>query len=260
MSAFNPAYNPVGYPTDAYGRPILENSYAPFYPGPFADQYMPRHWTPDPNQAFYTPSISQGIPPGWRRPPAFHADGNNPRINPRGYSAAPPNPAYLPPAHYYAYPIPAAAPVPPEATDNYSPPRPPFAIQTPPSSRQQRIEAYAQQRDKVLCFLCLSPAEFARRTRTLLTNLGYPNASATPEVWVDRLLDFHERYLQGNLPENMQGTLGLNDNLQNELRTLVEEIHTSPNPRPFEDPLDPARSFHMQREEPVGTRNEAPSS
>ncbi|KNZ79365.1 hypothetical protein J132_10444 [Termitomyces sp. J132] len=195
MSAFNPTYNPVSYPTDAYGRPILENSYAPFYPGPFADQYMPRHWTPDPNQAFYAPSISQGILPGWRRPLAFHADGNNPRINPGGYSAAPPNPAYLPPAHYYAYPIPAAAPVPPEAMDNYSPPRPPFAIQTPPSPRQQRIEAYAQQRDEVLRFLCLSPAEFARHTRTLLTNLGYPDASATPEVWADRLLDFHERYL-----------------------------------------------------------------
>ncbi|KAG5346229.1 hypothetical protein C0989_000883, partial [Termitomyces sp. Mn162] len=102
MSAFNPAYNPVGYPTNAYGRPLLENSYAPFYPGPFADQYVPRHWTPDPNQAFYAPSISQGIPPGWRRPPAFHANGNNPCINPGGYSAAPPNPAYLPPAHYYA--------------------------------------------------------------------------------------------------------------------------------------------------------------
>ncbi|KNZ71539.1 hypothetical protein J132_08720 [Termitomyces sp. J132] len=98
MSAFNPAYNPVGYPTDAYGRPILENSYAPFYLGPFADQYMPRHWTPDPNQAFYAPSISQGIPPGWRCPPAFHADGNNPRINPGEYSAAPPTlPTFPPP-------------------------------------------------------------------------------------------------------------------------------------------------------------------
>ncbi|KNZ77821.1 hypothetical protein J132_03330 [Termitomyces sp. J132] len=122
MSAFNPTYNPAGYPTDAYGQPLLENPYAPFYPGPFADQYVPRHWTPDPNQAFYASSISQGVPPGWRRPPAFHADGNNPRINPREYSAAPPNPAYLPPAHYYAYPIPAAAPVPLEPMDNYSPP------------------------------------------------------------------------------------------------------------------------------------------
>ncbi|KAG5329321.1 hypothetical protein C0989_009840, partial [Termitomyces sp. Mn162] len=76
----------------------------------------------------------------------------------------------------------------------------------------------------------------------------------------DRLLDFHKRYLQGNLPENTQGTLGLDNNLQNELRALVEEIHTSPNLRPFEDPLDPACSFHVQRKEPVGTRNEAPSS
>ncbi|KAG5348552.1 hypothetical protein C0989_010002, partial [Termitomyces sp. Mn162] len=133
------------------------------------------------------------------------------------------------------------------------PPRPLFAAQTPPSPRQQRIEAYAQQHDKVLRFLCLSPVEFARRTCTLLTNLGYPNASATPEVWADRLSNFHKHYLQGNLPENTQGTLGLDDNLQNKLRTLVEEIHTSPNPRPFEDPLDPARSFHVQHKEPVGT-------
>ncbi|KAG5348808.1 hypothetical protein C0989_008020, partial [Termitomyces sp. Mn162] len=124
MSAFNPTYNPIGYPTDTYGRPLLENPYAPFYPGPFADQYVPCHWTPDSNQAFYAPSISQEILPGWRHPPAFHADGNNPCINSGGYSAAPPNPAYLPPTHYYVYPIPAAAPVPPEPMDNYSPPRP----------------------------------------------------------------------------------------------------------------------------------------
>ncbi|KAG5729341.1 hypothetical protein E4T56_gene9914, partial [Termitomyces sp. T112] len=235
MSAFNPAYNPVGYPTDAYGRPLLENSYAPFYPGPFADQYVPRHWTPDPNQAFYAPSISQGIPPGWSHPPAFHANGNNPCINPRGYSAAPPTPPTSPP------PI-------------------TMRTQSPLQPQQQRIEAYAQQRDKVLRFLRLSPAEFARCTRTLLTNLGYPNASTTPEVWADRLLNFHECYLQGNLPENTQGTLSINDNLWNKLHALVKEIHTSPNPRPFEDPLDPAHSFHVQCEEPVGTRNEAPSS
>ncbi|KAG5326338.1 hypothetical protein C0989_011381, partial [Termitomyces sp. Mn162] len=116
------------------------------------------------------------------------------------------------------------------------------------------------QRDEVLRFLRLSPAEFARHTHTLLTNLGYPNTSATPEVWADRLLDFHECYLQGNLPENTQGTLGLDDNLRNELRALVEEIHTSPNPHPFEDPLDPTHSFHVQCEEPIGTQNEAPSS
>ncbi|KAG5328308.1 hypothetical protein C0989_010589 [Termitomyces sp. Mn162] len=137
--------------------------------------------------------------------------------------------------------------------NHYSPPCPPFAAQTPPSPRQQRVKAYAQQRNKVLRFLRLSPAEFTRRTRTLLTNLGYPNASATPEVWADRLLNFHKCYLQGNLPENTQGTLGIDNNLWNKLCTLVKEIHTSPNPCPFEDPLDPACFFHVQCEEPVGT-------
>ncbi|KAG5721221.1 hypothetical protein E4T56_gene20022 [Termitomyces sp. T112] len=88
MSAYNPAYNPAGYLTDVY------------------DQYVLCHWTPDPNQAFYAPSISQEIPPGWHHLPAFPADGNNPCMYPREYSAALPNPAYLLPAHYYAYPPP----------------------------------------------------------------------------------------------------------------------------------------------------------
>ncbi|KAG5349618.1 hypothetical protein C0989_002715 [Termitomyces sp. Mn162] len=224
------------------------------------DQYVPHHWTPDPNQAFYAPSISQGIPLGWRHPPAFSANGNNPCLYSRGYSAAPPNPAYLPPAHYYAYPVPAAAPTPLGPMDNYSPPCMPIPTQAPPSPRQQRVKVYAQQRNKVLRFLHLSPTEFARCTCTLLTNLGYPNTSTTPEVWADQLLNFHECYLQGNLPETMQGTLGIDNNLRNELRTLVEEIHTSPNPCPFEDPLDPAHSFHVQHGEPVGTRSEAPPS
>ncbi|KAG5331191.1 hypothetical protein C0989_008351, partial [Termitomyces sp. Mn162] len=227
-----------------------ENPYAPFYPGPPTDQYIPCYWTPNPNQAFYAPSISQGIPPGWCHPPAFSTNGNNSCIYPRGYSAVPPNPAYLPPAHYYMYPVPAAAPTPLGPMDNYSPPCMPFPAQAPPSPRQQRVEVYAQQYDEVLRFLHLSPAEFARHTHTLLTNLGYPDTSMTPEVWADRLLDFHECYLQGNLLETMQGTLGIDDNLRNELHTLVEEIHTSPNPHPFEDPLDPAHSFHVQCGEP----------
>ncbi|KAG5333007.1 hypothetical protein C0989_006371, partial [Termitomyces sp. Mn162] len=60
-----------------------------------------------------------------------------------------------------------------------------------------------------------------------------------------------------NLLETTQGTLGIDDNLRNELHALVEEIHTSPNPRPFEDPLDPAHSFHVQCREPIGTRSKA---
>ncbi|KAG5349037.1 hypothetical protein C0989_006443 [Termitomyces sp. Mn162] len=58
----------------------------------------------------------------------------------------------------------------------------------------------------------------------------------------------------------MQGTLGIDDNLQNKLCALVKEIHTSPNPRPFEDPLDPAHSFHVQRGEPVRIQSKAPPS
>ncbi|KAG5349265.1 hypothetical protein C0989_004950 [Termitomyces sp. Mn162] len=135
--------------------------------------------------AFYAPSISQGIPPGWRHPPTFSADGNNPHMYSREYSAALPNPTYLSPTHYYVYPVPTAAPTPPGPMDNYSPPCMLFPTQAPPSLRQQRVEAYAQQHDKVLHFLCLSPVEFARCTHTLLTNLGYPNTSTTPEVWAD---------------------------------------------------------------------------
>ncbi|KAG5728532.1 hypothetical protein E4T56_gene19588 [Termitomyces sp. T112] len=236
MSAYNPTYNPTGFLTDIYGRLVPENPYAPFYPGP--------------------PTDHQEIPLGWHRPPTFSTDGNNLCIYPRRYSAALFNPTYLPPAHYYVYPVPAAAPTPLGPMDNYSPPCMLFPAQAP-SPRQQRVEAYAQQCNKVLHLLRLSPVEFARCTHTLLTNLGYSDTSATPEVWADQLLNFHKRYLQGNLLETMQGTLGIDYNLQNELRTLVKEIHTSPNSCPFEDPLDPAHSFHVQCKEPVRTQNKA---
>ncbi|KAG5716117.1 hypothetical protein E4T56_gene10883 [Termitomyces sp. T112] len=165
MSAYNPAYNPTSYLTNIYGWPVPENSYAPFYPGPLADH--------------------QGIPLGWHCPPAFPANDNNPCMYPRGYSAVPPNPAYLLPAHYYAYPVPAAAPVPPEHPDDYSPPCLPFSAQVPSSPKQQRVKAYVQQHNEVLHFLCLSPVEFARHACTLLVSLGYPDTSATPEVWAD---------------------------------------------------------------------------
>ncbi|KAG5348925.1 hypothetical protein C0989_007127 [Termitomyces sp. Mn162] len=176
-------YNPASYLTDVYGQLVPENPYAPFYPGPPVDQYVPCHWTSDPNQAFYAPSIGQGIPLGWCYSPAFSANGNNPHMYSRGYSAALPNLAYLPPTHYYAYPVPAAAPASPEPMDNYSPPRLLFSAQVPPSPRQLRVKAYVQQCDKVLCFLHLSPAEFARHAHTLLTNLGYSDTSVTLEVW-----------------------------------------------------------------------------
>ncbi|KNZ81390.1 hypothetical protein J132_00976 [Termitomyces sp. J132] len=120
MSAYNPTYNPASYLTDIYGWPVPENQYALFYPGPPADQYVLCHWTPDSNQALYAPSISQKIPLGWHRLPAFPANGSYSHMYLGGYSAVPPNPTYLPPTHYYAYPAPTAAPAPPEHPDNYS--------------------------------------------------------------------------------------------------------------------------------------------
>ncbi|KAG5723938.1 hypothetical protein E4T56_gene9721 [Termitomyces sp. T112] len=118
MSVYNPTYNLAGYLTGICGQPVPDNPYAPFYPGPSADY--------------------QGMPLGWHHPPAFSANGNNPHIYSRGYSAAPSNPAYLSPTHYYAYPAPL------EHIDDYSPPHLPFSAQVPPSLRQQRVEAYAQ--------------------------------------------------------------------------------------------------------------------
>ncbi|KAG5352122.1 hypothetical protein C0989_003642 [Termitomyces sp. Mn162] len=182
MSAYNPVYNPTGYLTDVYGQPVPENQYALFYSGPPADQYVPCHWTPDSNQAFYAPSISQGILLGWHCPPTFSTNGNYFHIYSRGFSPAPPNPTYLPPAHYYTDPVPAAAPAPLEHSDNYSPPQLPFPTQTPSSPRQQRVKAYIQQHNKVLCSLHLSPVEFARHACTLLVNLGYSDTLATLEV------------------------------------------------------------------------------
>ncbi|KAG5334562.1 hypothetical protein C0989_003381 [Termitomyces sp. Mn162] len=182
MSVYNPAYNPTSYLTNVYGQLVPENPYTLFYSGPPVDQYVPYYWIPDSNQAFDAPSISQEIPLGWRHSPAFPANGNNPHIYPRGYSAVPPNPTYLPPTYYYAYPVSAAASAPPEPMDNYSLPCLPFSAQVPPSPRQQRFKAYIQQSNKVLHFLCLSPTEFTRHAYTLLTHLGYSNTSMTLEV------------------------------------------------------------------------------
>ncbi|KNZ76705.1 hypothetical protein J132_08984 [Termitomyces sp. J132] len=122
MSAYNPVYNPAGYLTDIYGQPVPENQYALFYLGPPANQYVPCQWTPDPNQAFYAPSISQGIPSGWHCPSAFPTNGNYLHMYPGGFSTALPNPTYLPPTHYYAYPVLIATLTPLEHPDNYSPP------------------------------------------------------------------------------------------------------------------------------------------
>ncbi|KAG5732031.1 hypothetical protein E4T56_gene18261 [Termitomyces sp. T112] len=137
----------------------------------------------------------------WHCLPAFPANGNNSHMYLREYATVPLNSTYFPPAHYYMYPAPL------EHIDNYSPPCLLFSTQVPPSPRQQRVIAYAQQHNKVLHFLHPSSTEFVRCTHTLLINLGYPDTPATPKVWMDQLLNFHKCYLQGNLLETMQGTL-----------------------------------------------------
>ncbi|KAG5718973.1 hypothetical protein E4T56_gene20403 [Termitomyces sp. T112] len=84
---------------------------------------------------FYIPSISQRVPPGWYCPPAFPTNGNNSHIYSEGYFIVLPNSAYLLPAHYYVYPVPAAASAPLEHPDNYSPPHLLFSAQVLSSSR-----------------------------------------------------------------------------------------------------------------------------
>ncbi|KAG5349519.1 hypothetical protein C0989_003333 [Termitomyces sp. Mn162] len=126
MSAYNPAYNPTGYLTNIYSPP--------------ADYRIPCHWTPDPNPAFYTPSISQGILLGWHCPLTYPADGAYPYMYPIELLGVPPgssNSAYFPLVHYYAYPTPAVAPVPQKQPDNYFPPQLQFSAQIAPSPRQQ---------------------------------------------------------------------------------------------------------------------------
>ncbi|KAG6882455.1 hypothetical protein C0993_010478 [Termitomyces sp. T159_Od127] len=118
---------------------------------------------------------------------------------------------------------------------------------------------YIQQRDEVLRLLRISPAEFARRAHALLISLGHSDLSGTPEQWADCLLELHELYQCGAIPENAWNTLQVDLHLRDELRALVDEIHTSSTPQRFEDPVDPAQSFHVQREEPTKPQDPVPA-
>ncbi|KAG6870461.1 hypothetical protein C0992_013316, partial [Termitomyces sp. T32_za158] len=51
----------------------------------------------------------------------------------------------------------------------------------------------------------------------------------------------------GSLPPQVGNLLRDDPALHEELARLVEEIHVSPSPGQFEDPADPAYSFHVQR-------------
>ncbi|KAG6894314.1 hypothetical protein C0993_011815 [Termitomyces sp. T159_Od127] len=82
-----------------------------------------------------------------------------------------------------------------------------------------------------------------------MMSLGHNDLSGTLEQWANCLLKFHELYQYKAISESAQNMLQVDPNLQDELRTLVDEIHTSPTPQHFEDPVDPTHSFHMQCEE-----------
>ncbi|KAG6867474.1 hypothetical protein C0993_002321, partial [Termitomyces sp. T159_Od127] len=74
MATYTHTYQPTGYQTNAYGRPMAENYYAmsipqPLYLAPLIEHYLtlvPRYWAPDQNQVPYGLSISQGIPQDWQ--------------------------------------------------------------------------------------------------------------------------------------------------------------------------------------------------
>ncbi|KAG6881500.1 hypothetical protein C0993_001203 [Termitomyces sp. T159_Od127] len=214
MATYMHTYQPTGYQTDAYGRPMPENYYVmstpqPLYPAPPIEHYptlVPRYWAPDQTQVPYGPSISQGIPQDWRRDSLQATAGTHQRVLPGGMLETPPgtwaplapvhaSAAFFTPGQYYAQPAPAPPPPPP----------------------------------------------------------------GTPEQWADHLLEFHELYQHGAIPESAQNTLQVDLHLQDKLCTLVDEIHTSPTPWRFEDPMDPARSFHVQREEPTEPRDPVPA-
>ncbi|KAG6898477.1 hypothetical protein C0993_006589 [Termitomyces sp. T159_Od127] len=226
MATYTHTYQPTDYQTNAYGRPVPENYYAmstpqPLYPAPPIEHYptlVPRYWAPDQNQVPYGPSIGQGILQDWRCNSLQATAGTHQRVLPRGMLETPPgawaplapvhaSAAFFAPGQYYAQPA-LAPPLPPQGYPDiyYLPrPRPPAAppSHTPPSPLGcQRVEAYIQQHDEVLQSLCISLAEFAKRTRALLVSLGHNDLSGTPEQWADCLLKFHELYQRGAIAEN----------------------------------------------------------
>ncbi|KAG6885007.1 hypothetical protein C0992_005524, partial [Termitomyces sp. T32_za158] len=81
---------------------------------------------------------------------------------------------------------------------------------------------------------------------TLLWGLGQKYPDEPPEDWAHHLLNFNNQGAAGRLPESVRKDLRQNAFMRNELQSLVDKIHMSPNPRTFEDPTDPARSFHIQ--------------
>ncbi|KAG6892933.1 hypothetical protein C0992_011840 [Termitomyces sp. T32_za158] len=91
--------------------------------------------------------------------------------------------------------------------------------------------------------------------QTLLASLGQKHPDGAPKDWAHRLLDLNDQGIVGQLPEDVREDLRQNAFKRNELRYLVNKIHTSPNPGTFTSPVDPTRSFHVQQGAPFDPDN-----
>ncbi|KAG6883353.1 hypothetical protein C0993_006620 [Termitomyces sp. T159_Od127] len=92
-----------------------------------------------------------------------------------------------------------------------------------------------------------------------MTSLGYHDLSETPEQWTNCFLGFHKLYQCGAIFESAWKTLQVDINLQDELCALVDKIRRSLNLWRFEDPMNPAHSFHVQRKEPIEFQDPVPA-
>ncbi|KAG6884405.1 hypothetical protein C0993_011465 [Termitomyces sp. T159_Od127] len=275
MATYTHTYQPTSYQTNAYKRHVPDNYYAMstpqlLYPAPSIEHYptlVPRYWAPDQNQVPYSPSISQGIPQNWQCNLFQATAGTHQWVLPRGMletllgarallALAHTSSAFFALDQYYAQ---LASALPPPLQDYsdtcYLPwPRTPAAppIHTPPSPLDhQRVEAYIQLHDEVLCSLHISPAEFAKHACTLLISLGHYNLFGTLEQRANCLFEFHELYQCGAISESAQNTLQVDLNLWDELHTLVDKIYTSSTFWHFKNSMDPARLFHVQCKKPI---------
>ncbi|KAG6895706.1 hypothetical protein C0992_013164 [Termitomyces sp. T32_za158] len=95
------------------------------------------------------------------------------------------------------------------------------------SRQRERIADYMRQSDKVLRSLHTTGGKLIRWTQNLHCRLGLPEAGSNMEECANQVLDFYGHFAQGSLPP--------------------QDIHVSPSPGQFEDPADPAYSFHVQR-------------
>ncbi|KAG6886997.1 hypothetical protein C0992_001262 [Termitomyces sp. T32_za158] len=86
--------------------------------------------------------------------------------------------------------------------------------------------------------------------QTLLLGLGQKYPDGAPEDWAHCLLNFNDQGAAGQLPESVCKDLWQNAFMRNELCSLVNKIHVLPNPGTFDNPADPARSFHVQQGAP----------